>query len=190
MRFLKVIGLLGSTFLFSQQNDCSLKKSEHINVPAADKNDLLCISKNSGKPNTVFYTLASWCAPCIEHLPDALKLEKDFNTDVYVVLVEAEDDPWVQNAINRVKDRLEDAKMLVLKNSVYPGGVKKRNKTFVTQITPPEFETIPDFSKFIVINNQGDVVMVTNWKDYKKLDKKNTENAQQMLSHTVIPLLQ
>ncbi|GAB0157263.1 hypothetical protein CHRYSEOSP005_25350 [Chryseobacterium sp. Alg-005] len=190
MKLLRVICLLGSTFLFSQQNDCGLKKSEHINVPAIDKNDLLCMAKNSGKPTTVFYTLASWCVPCIQHLPDALKLEKDFNTDVYVVLVEGEDDPRVQSAINRVKDRSENAKIVVLKNSVYQGGVKKRNKTFVTQITPPQFEAIPDFSKFIVVNHQGEVVMVTNWKDYKKLDKKNKENVQQMLSHTVIPLLQ
>ncbi|WP_419868201.1 hypothetical protein [Chryseobacterium sp. CT-SW4] len=182
---LSLVGFLSS----GQQNSCNLQKSKIINLTAVDKSDLLCIAKSSDKPNTVFYTLASWCVPCIEHLPEALKLEKDYNTEVYVVLVEAEEDTRIKSAIKIVEKESQDAKMLVLKDSAYEGGVKKRNTTFVTEITPSQFEAIPDFSKFIVVNNQGEVVMVTNWKDYKKIDKKNLEDVRQMLSHTVVPLL-
>ncbi|KFF26256.1 hypothetical protein [Chryseobacterium vrystaatense] len=189
MKILLAFCLFGSTMLFSQLENCNLEKSEFIDVRAVDKNDILCIAKNSGKPNTVFYTLASWCKPCIEHLPDALKLENDFNTQVYIVLVESEDNMKVKLAMSIVKKRSELANMLVLKNTVYGDAVKKRNKIFAKQITPPNFETIPDFSKFIVVNNQGEVKMVTNWKDYRKLDNKNKEGVQEMLSHTVIPLL-
>ncbi|MDR2238390.1 MAG: hypothetical protein LBE92_19870 [Chryseobacterium sp.] len=189
MRILLLFGLFGSSLLFSQQESCDLKKSEWIEAKTVDKNDILCVAKNSGKPNTVFYTLASWCVPCIQHLPDALALEKEYNTDVYVVLVEGEDDRKINNAIKIVKSRSEDAKILVLKNTAFPGGVKKRNRAFAEQMTPPQLEMIPDFSKFIVVNHQGEVKMVTNWKDYRKPDKKTTENVQQMLAHTVIPLI-
>ncbi|MBB4805055.1 thiol-disulfide isomerase/thioredoxin [Chryseobacterium defluvii] len=189
MKFFLMACSFSSAFLFSQQTECGLQKSEFIDFPTVDKESISCIAKNSEKKATVFYTLASWCVPCVKHLPDALQLEKDFNTDVYVVLVEAEDDERIKRAINIVKRASQDAKILVLKNSVYKGGVKKRNSAFVKQITPKQFETIPDFSKFIVLNNQGEVVMVTNWKDYKEIDRKNRENVQQMLSHTVIPLL-
>ncbi|MDR6920462.1 MULTISPECIES: hypothetical protein [Chryseobacterium] len=189
MRILLLFCLFGSAFLSAQQENCSLKKSEFIEATAVDKNDILCIAKNSGKPNTVFYTLASWCVPCIEHLPDALQLEKDYNTSVYIVLVEGEDDRKINRAMSIVKSRSADAKILVLKNKNFPGGVKKRNRAFAEQMTPPQFEMIPDFSKFMVVNNQGEVKMVTNWKDYKKLDKKTTENVQQMLAHTVIPII-
>lgn len=189
MRILFLFSLLGSSFISAQMENCALKKSEFIEATAVDKNDILCIAKNSGKPNTVFYTLASWCVPCIEHLPDALQLEKDYNTSVYIVLVEGEDDKRINKAVDIVKNRSADAKILVLKNKAFPGGVKKRNRVFAEQMTPPQLEMIPDFSKFMVVNNQGEVKMVTTWKDYKTIDHKTRENAQQMLAHTVIPLL-
>ncbi|WP_292008542.1 thioredoxin family protein [Chryseobacterium sp.] len=188
--FLIPVLSLVSFLSWGQQGSCYLQQSKNINLTTVDKNDLQCIARNSDKPNTVFYTLASWCAPCIKHLPDALRLEKDYNTNVYVLLVESEEDNRLKNAVKIVENESMDAKMLVLKDSVYEGGVKKRNKAFINDITPAQFEIIPDFSKFIVINDKGEVVMVTNWKDYKKLDKKNVENVQQMLSHTVVPLIQ
>ncbi len=46
----------------------------------------------------------------------------------------------------------------------------KKNKNFIKEITPSKFENIDDWSKYILIDNNGEVIMVTNYKDAENDD--------------------
>lgn len=56
--------ILLSFGIHAQTEQCHLQQSKFISATTVDKEDLICIAKNSEKPYTIFYTLASWCAPC------------------------------------------------------------------------------------------------------------------------------
>lgn len=182
--------LFSLSFLLSfgikaQFETCNLKQSNFISATTVSKDDLSCIAKNSDKPYTIFYTLTSWCAPCRLHLPDTLDLEKTGMVDVYVLLVEAEQDPKIANAINFIKNTDNNVKYVVLKDELYGTKVGKRNKKFVTEITPSNFENIDDYSKIILIDKSGKTKYVSNWKDYNK----DWKNSKKMYENKIIPLL-
>lgn len=170
--------------IFFSQSKCNISKSTFIDVDKVDANDLICLAKNSEKPYTIFTTFASWCGPCRLHLPDFIDLKNRDNVDLYVVLVEAENDKRIANAIHFVKSIDANSKMLVLKNDVY-GKKKRRNEIFVKEITPKHNEMIADYGKVILIKNTGEILYVTNWKDYDK----DWKNSQLMLEKKIIPLL-
>nr|WP_314495670.1 hypothetical protein [uncultured Chryseobacterium sp.] len=188
MKFFYIIYFFLVSGFFTAQEKCEIIESTSLNIKKVDKEDLICIAKNSDQPITVFYTFASWCAPCRMHLLQALYLEKFFKTNVYIVLVEGESDRKIINGINYIEKYAPDAKMLVLKDAVYEGGVKKRNRQFVTDITPPQFENIADFSKFILINKEGQTVLVTNYKDNE--NDPDWKDAMPMIKRKIIPLLE
>lgn len=173
-------------FLMVAQEKCNLKKSIYNDIYAIDANDINCIAKNSIKKNTLFFTFGIWFEPCRLHLPNAIKFAKENDLDFYVLLVEAENDEKTKQAIDYLKKIKTDINVVVLKDEIY--GVKrgKKNKKFVAEITPKEFENIDDYSKYILVNKDGKVIMVTNWKDNKGNDwRDDTE----MVKKRILPLL-
>ena len=183
--FIIIIIFIGfSSNLFAQQS-CEVESSKIINAQIIDKNDIICIAKNSDKPYTIFYTLASWCAPCRLHFPDAFELQKSEKIDLFVVLVEAEKDPRVNNAINFIRSYSENIKFGILKDSFYGTKTKRRNSKFATEITPKHNELIEDYGKFILIDKNGNILYVTNWKDYNK----DWKNSKKMLESKILPLI-
>ncbi len=164
---------------------CNLQKSEFINAEKVENNDLICISKNSGKPYTIFYTLASWCAPCRMHFPDTLELEKTGKVNLYVVLVESEKDKRIINAINFIKSNSETIKFGVLKDEIYGTKTGKRNKKIATEMTPKNNELIDDYGKLILVDNSGKIIYTTSWKDYEG----DVKNAKKMIENKILPLL-
>ena len=167
------------------QDACKLSASKSKEVPAADISDLTCIAKNSGTKNTLFFTFGVWCEPCRVHLPGAIQLAKEHNMDMYVVLLEKEDDKLVTQAVKYLKTVDKDLKVLVLKDAVYGDKRRKKNKKFVKDITPPQYENIDDYSKFILLDNSGKVLIVTNWKDYNG----NWKDEGDMIKRKILPLL-
>ena len=83
------IGLFIALNISAQENKCGLQKSE-FDIYRVDTADLTCLAKNSDKKNTIFFTFARWCAPCLYHLPNFLNIEKDHNVDLYVLLIDSE----------------------------------------------------------------------------------------------------
>lgn len=164
---------------------CNLQKSDASNALKVDQNDLICIAKNSDRPYTVFYTLASWCAPCRMHFPDAVELEKTGKVNLFVVLVESEQDKRLGNAINFIKSTSENVKFGVLKDEIYGTKTGKRNKKIAKEITPTHNEMIADYGKFILVDQGGTVLYVTNWKDYNK----DWQNSKKMLENKILPLI-
>jgi len=79
--------------LYSQTpiEKCKLVKSYHDNIYAVTTDDIKCLAKNSENSNTIFYTFASWCEPCIYALPYLFTIELVKKVDVYVLLVDKED---------------------------------------------------------------------------------------------------
>ena len=104
---------------------------------------------------------------------------------MYVVLLEKEDDKYIAQAVQYLKEVDKDIKILVLKDAVYGTKRTRKNKKFVTEITPSQFENIDDYSKFILYDKEGKVIMVTNWKDYND----NWKDEESMIKRRILPLL-
>ncbi len=164
---------------------CKIKNSETIDALKVDKEKLICIAKNSEKPYTLFYTLASWCAPCRLHYPDVVNLEKAGKINLFVILVESEKDKGILNAINFIKSYSENIKFGVLNDESYGTKTGKRNKEFVQEITPNNFETIEDYGKFILVDNSGKILFVSTWKDFEN----DWKNSKKMIENKILPLL-
>lgn len=173
-------------FLLNAQENCNLKTSKENDIYAIDTKDIKCIAQNSTKKNTLFFTFGIWCEPCRLHLPNAIKFAKENNLDFYVLLVEAENDEKTKQAIDYLKKIKNDINVVVLKDEIYGVKRSKKNKKFVAEITPKELENIDDYSKYILVNKDGKVIMVTNWKDNKGNDwRDDTE----MVKKRILPLL-
>lgn len=191
MKNMNIIKMKFLTFLFlavnvfSQTNTCNLSFSNDKDYFTIDKNDLLCLAKNSNKRHTIFFTFASWCKPCRLHLPDALYLEKTENVELYIVLPDSEGGKRLYQTLDFLKKNHPEAKRLVLKTTVYGTSLKQRNKNFVEDITPSKFEVIDDYSKFIVVSQKGEILFVSNWKDYDG----DWKNGKAMMEKRILPLL-
>ena len=177
--------ILLSLTSYSQRN-CNLQLSKNNDIYAVDVTEMKCIAQNSDKKNTLFFTFGIWCEPCRLHLPNAIKFAAENNVDFYVVLVEAETDGLAKQAIDYLKKIKSDINILILKDEIYGLKRSKKNKKFVTEITPKELENIADYSKYILINNTGKVLMVTNWKDNQENDW--TDDTK-MVKKRIAPLL-
>ena len=120
------------------------------------------------------------------HLPTAIKLAKDHDLEFYVLLLEAEGDVRTAEAIAYLHDIDKNIKIVVLKDAVYGEKRGRKNKKFVTEITPKNFTTIDDYSKYIVLDKKGEVTMVTSWKDNKDNDWRDDS---EMVQKRVVPVL-
>lgn len=189
---MKMIKLLLPCFVFLfpiqvfSQSHCDTAKSFYDHVKAANAADMICLAKTSAKTKTLFYTFGSWCAPCRAHLPNAMKLTKDYNLDFYVLLIEKENSGKTQEAISYLRNIDSAINILILKDQTYGDASGKKYKKFLSEITPRKFENINDMSKYIILNNTGEVLMVTNWKDNRKNDWRDDS---EMIKSRIIPVL-
>lgn len=56
----------------------------------------------------------------------------------------------------------------VLKDELYGNKTGRRNKKLATEMTPKHNEMIADYGKFILVDQGGNLLYTTNWKDYNK----------------------
>ncbi|MFZ1527850.1 MAG: hypothetical protein WAT19_03810 [Ferruginibacter sp.] len=59
-------------------------------------------------------------------------------------------------------------------------------KKFLKELTPPQFENIDDMSKYIIIDRNEKVLMITNWKNNRKNDWKDDS---EMIKSRILPVL-
>lgn len=173
---------------FGQNKDCELTKSQSDKIFTVDKDDILCLAKNSKNEKTLVYTFGIWCEPCIKHLPNAINLARDNNLDFYVLLTDKENSDRELNAIeylNQIQEKIKfEIKVVNLKDE--NGRPNKKYKHFLKEITPSEFENLNGMSKYIILDKLGTVLMVTNWKDNREND---WEDDSQMIEKTIKPIL-
>ena len=166
---------------------CKISKSFYDKVYSVTDNDVKCLAKNSDQPNTLFFTFASWCKPCIYHIPTFFVIEKFYNVDLYVLLVDPENDKLIEKGRDMVLDAYPDANILVIKD-LEGKGKSKKYKDFLKKITPSQFENIDDMSKYIVLNKKGEVELITNYKNSK--NDPNWKDDKPMVKRIVLPLLE
>ncbi|MDR6967301.1 thiol-disulfide isomerase/thioredoxin [Flavobacterium arsenatis] len=154
-------------------------------ILSVDSNDIYKLAQKSSKKNTLFFTFGIWCEPCRLHLPTAIKLAKDYDLEFYVLLVDSQTSDRTSRAIDYLQKLDKDIKIAVLKDAVYGDKTQKRNTKFVKEITPPQFEMIDGFSKYILLDKTGKVIMVTNWKD----NPGSWEDDSDMVQIKIVPLL-
>lgn len=186
--FFVIILLLFFVKGFSQTSieKCKLQKSFYENIYSVTSEDVKCLAENSEKPNTLFFTFGSWCAPCIYHIPTFFLIEEMYNVDLYVLLVDKENHHLTKEARDMVLETYPNAKILIIKDTEGKGRSKKY-KDFLTKITPAQFENIDDMSKYIVLNKKGEVQLVTNYKDSK--NDPDWKSDKPMVKRIVLPLL-
>jgi len=181
-RFLLLFAFVCSIYANAQQTKTEPK---NVNINTVDSNDIYKLAQKSGKKNTLFYTFGIWCEPCVLHLPTAIKLAKDYDMEFYVLLVDAQESKRTPPAASYIYELDKNIKIAILRDAVYGDKTKKRNKNFVTEITPPQFENIDDFSKYIVLDAEGKVIMVTNYKD----NPGDWKDDSDMVKSRIVPLL-
>lgn len=183
---LVIFGIFFNRPAASAQATCDTATSFYTGVKAVNYNDLICLSKNAGEKKTLLFTFGSWCVPCRYHLPNAIKLAKDYDLNFYVLLTEEEKSIYTKKAVDYLTNIDSSLNILVLKDKSYGVSSKKKYNKFLSEITPAAFENINDMSKYIIINNQGVVIMVTNWKDNRRNDWKDDSK---MIQDRIVPVL-
>lgn len=189
VRFCILIFFLCFTNGFSQTavEKCKLPLSHYEKIYSVTSEDVKCLAENSDQPNTLFFTFGSWCAPCVYHIPTFFVIEKFYNVDLYVLLVDPENHHFTKESRDMVLEAYPDAKILVIKD-IEGRGKSRKYKEFLSQITPAKFETVIDMSKYIVLNKKGEVQLVTNYKDSK--NDPNWKDDKPMVKRIVLPLLE
>ena len=184
-KIITLLILLLTIYSYAQQTATD-SIHEKVNIVAVDANSIVTAAKKSDKKNTLFFTFGIWCEPCRLHLPDAIKLAKEHDLNFYVLLVDSkESEDRIKMAVSFIKEIDKDVKIAILNDEVYGTKLKKRNKKFLTEITPPQFENIDDFSKYILLDNTGKVIMVTNYKD----NDGDWRNDSKIVEKKILPLL-
>lgn len=166
---------------------CKLPQSYYENIYSVTAEDVKCLAESSDQPNTLFFTFASWCTPCIYHIPTFFVLEKFYNVDLYVLLVDTENHHFTMKSRDMVLEAYPNAKILVIKD-IEGRGRSKKYKDFLTKITPAQFKNINDMSKFIVLNKKGEVQLVTNYLDSQ--NDPDWKDDKPMIKRIILPLLQ
>jgi len=174
-------------YSFSQEaSNCNLTQSNPNAVVSVDASDFKCIAKNTKKDKLVVYTFGLWCKPCIAHLDNAISLEENYNIEFYVLLVDNEsENELIKKTIEFLRKKKQDINIVILKDE-YGKRRNQKYKKFLKEMTPDSFKNIAGMSKYIVYNNEGEVVMVTTWKDREGDDWKDDSS---VIKNKVIPLL-
>lgn len=160
-----------------------------------DADDIPCITEHSEKDNILIYTFGIWCTPCIEDFPDVLKLVVENELDFYVLIKDKEDNWATEDGVDylmKVQEKWEEVypdfkiNTLILKDA--DGRPNKKYRKFLDEITPSKFENITDLSKLILYNNEGELQMITTWKD-KKDENGEDIGKWKMIENKIIPLI-
>lgn len=174
--------------MLAQNATCNLTKSKSGKIFTVDKDEMLCLAKSSEKEKTLVYTFGAWCTPCFKHLPNAIELAEEHDLDFYILLKDEENSDNELNAIaffKEIKEKINlEIKVIILKDA--NGRPNKKYKKFLSAITPSTFENIADMSKYIIIDKEGKVLMVTSWKDNREND---WEDDSKMIKEKILPIL-
>ena len=180
-----ILFLISSTAI-AQKDSCYLKFDSNLKLNIVDSNDVKCISKNNLNEKTLIYSFGIWCKPCILHLKNAYKLSVKYNVELYVLLIDELNNSYMIKGVNYLRKLYPDIKILALDDYKYGIKRNKKYKSFLKEITPKKFKNIDDMSKYILLDHNANVLMVTNWKDNKKND---WQDDSKMLESKIIPLL-
>jgi thiol-disulfide isomerase/thioredoxin len=186
--------------LIAQNDSCNLVQSSYSNLYTVVTEDIRCIAQNSDKDITLFYTFAGYCIPCQKQLPKAIQFSKEHNLDLYILLMDRENDlPSVNESLKAIKKaKEEELSIVIISDSLYSPerrykkqkfqliaitgkNAREKYRNFITEITPPQFENIDDMSKHIVLNKQGEVIFVSNYKDSEG-DKSGSKKIEKLLT--------
>ena len=133
----------------------------------------------------LFIHLEFGVPPCRFNLKNAINLKYQYDVNLLVLLIESETNGIIQNTIDYIHKIDSKVKIVLLKDK-YGKRKHKKYKTFLKEITPEKFENINGMSKFLVFNKNGEIEMITTWKDSRKDDWKDDSN---MIKNKIVPLL-
>lgn len=179
----KILVLLLAINYFAYGQNCDIKKDD-FGLLSVDFSDIKCLAKND-KEFTLIYTFGLWCEPCIVHLKDVLDLVNNYNLKLLVLVVDRNETNYAYSK-KYLESKKEGITVMSLKN-VYGKKEKKRYKNFLSEITPKKFNNINDMSKYILLDKNGNVLMVTSYKD--NLKGEDWKDNKPMLERKIIPLL-
>ncbi len=186
-KFITISLLILFSMHINGQQICNLTQSQNYeNLYTIDAQKIKCLAMTN-ENKSLFYTFGIWCEPCRLHFKNAISFAKQYNLNFYVILIEndSKNNAKISSAINFLKEYDENLRILLVDNS-YGSKPSKKNKNFLTDITPSTFENIDDMSKYILINNQGIIEAITNYKDFEGDDWHDDSG---IISRKLLPLV-
>ncbi len=190
MKYLYIAILSTISLGIYAQSPCVTHKSVS-GLMSVTPEDVICIAKESDKDISLFYTFAEWCSPCRKNMPKIIDLAKKNDIALYFLIISREtffDE--IDIAVDFIKEKIEEPNIYIISDSLYSKknavrkrswivlvGAKEREKytNFLKKITPPSFEVIDDIGKSILINKEGEVILITSYKDVGKKKKRGEE---------------
>lgn len=177
-----IIAFFFSNILFSQE--CTIQKNEY-GLGEVGVEEIKCMAKNYNG-YTLIYTFGLWCEPCIVHLDTLFKITEEYSLNLGIIVIDKNESNFAYSK-TFLESKKKNVNVLSIKDS-YGKRANKQYKIFLTEITPEKFLNIGGMSKYILLNNKGEVLMVTNWKD--GLEGENWRNDMPMLKRKIIPILE
>lgn len=200
MKYLYVIIANIICFNLYAQSPCSTHKSVS-GLIAVDAEDVICIAKNSDKDISLFYTFADWCSPCRASVPNIVELAKKNDVALHFLLVDRETESFfVKRGIDFLRNNIEQPSIYIISDSLYSSknavrknslivlmGEKEREKysNFIIKITPPSFKVSSGMGKSILINKEGEVILVTSNEDKDKTKKDGKKAVYQKIEEYI-----
>lgn len=151
--------------IFYLSSNKSVAQSNQIRVVSADS--IINISKNNKDKKTVIVSFGIWCKPCIREIDSIIELNQNPNISFYVLLIDKENSIDANRSIKYLYNLDKSLKILLLDERYYDYRSRSRRyKKFVKEITPSTFKIYYGMSKFFVLEDNGEVIYVSNYKDY------------------------
>ena len=181
-RFFIIILFLASFVRINAQTEkCNLQKNSLYDCYIVDAEKTICLAKNSDKDITILLTYASWCRGCKARLPEAIKISEKYNTDFYLLLMDAEEDKiYAKLTKSSIDSYDKQLKTVIISDSLYTEqALKKIRRTlkspiqiassafkekyvkYLTEITPSGYENTFEVPKYIILNKKGEVLFVS-----------------------------
>ena len=181
----------------AQTEKCNLQKNSLYDCYIVDVEKTICLAKNSDKDITIFFTYAYWCGGCKTRLPEAIKISEEYNTDFYLLLIDAEEDRFNAKQTKFSIDSYDkQLKTVTISDSLYTEkALKKIRKTlkspiqlkgnsfrekyrkYLTELTPSGYENTFEVPKYIILNKKGEVLFVSGLDETIDMEYEIITNA-------------
>lgn len=137
-------------------------------IYSLNKSELDSIVKQSTKKYTLIHNFAVWCAPCVEGLPEFLKLRRELSHNIQFLLLTTDKDKsiYLTNAQNDFVEKYHVNYPTFNISDEYAKGKKKKYHNFL-QLLVPNHKDYGMGISILIRNEDKKVIYASTYKEKK-----------------------